>query len=80
MRRKKILIYPHLCERKGDLSKKWYVELSMRNPKTDVMERRRFEEFGKETINQFTTAGERKHLGVKIINWLNQCIAAGVAL
>jgi integrase len=77
MRRKKILIYPHLCDRKGDISKKWYVELSMRNPKTDVMERRRFEEFNKETINQFSTAHERRRLAAKIINWLNERITVG---
>ena len=77
MRRKKILIYPHLCDRKGDVTKQWYVELSMRNPKTDVMERRRFEEFGKEKINQFTTPEERKKLALKIIEYLNKRIDDG---
>ena len=77
MRRKKIFIYPHLCDRKGDMTKPWYVELSMRNPKTDVMVRRRFEEFGKEKINQFTTPEERRKLAAKIIEYLNQRIADG---
>jgi integrase len=49
----------------------------MRNPKTDVMERRRFEEFEKETINQFNSEHERRQLATKIINWLNQRLAAG---
>ncbi|MDR1199519.1 MAG: hypothetical protein LBK94_11020 [Prevotellaceae bacterium] len=37
MRRKKILISPKLCDRKGDIDKKWFVELSQRNPKTGEM-------------------------------------------
>jgi hypothetical protein len=49
----------------------------MRNPKTDVMVRRRFEEFGKEKINQFKTSEERRKLAAKIIDYLNQRIADG---
>ena len=51
MRRKKILIKPTLRDRKGDVSKKWYVEVSQRDPKTDLMARRRFEIHENENIN-----------------------------
>jgi integrase len=77
MRRKKILIYPHLCDRKGDISKKWYVELSQRNPQTDQMERRRFEIFGDTNINDFNTPEERRAHAEKIIEELRNKIAAG---
>ena len=77
MRRKKILIYPHLCNRKGDVSKKWYVEVSQRNPQTDEMERRRFETLENININSFSTADERRQFGEKIIADLRQKLAAG---
>ena len=37
-RRKKEIVMPHLNDCGGDLTKKWYVEYSIRNPKTDKME------------------------------------------
>ncbi|MDR0619846.1 MAG: site-specific recombinase, partial [Bacteroidales bacterium] len=77
MRRKKILIYPHLCNRKGDMRKKWYVEVSQRNPQTDEMERRRFETLENININSFSTADERRQFGEKIIADLRQKLAAG---
>ena len=77
MRRKKILILPNLRDRGGDMSKKWYVELSQRNPQTGVMERRRFEMFGSTNINSFSSADERYELGRLIINNLQQKIANG---
>jgi hypothetical protein len=67
MRKKKVFIYPHLCDRGGNLTKKWYVEVSMRNPKTDVMERRRFEKLGCQCINSLTTDSERRDIAAKII-------------
>ena len=77
MRRKKFLVYPHLCNRKGDISKQWYVELSMRNAKTGEMVRKRFEELGGKSINRFKTAKERTAFAAKIITQLNGKIAAG---
>lgn len=38
-RRKKIVILPHLCDAGGDINKKWWVEYSMRDPRTDEMKR-----------------------------------------
>jgi esterase/lipase len=77
MRRKKILCLPRLCDRKGDCSKKWFVEMSQRNPKTDEMARRRFETFGKTNINHLTTAEERRNLAQKLIDDLNAKLKAG---
>jgi integrase len=77
MRRKKVLIYPHLCNRKGDVSKKWYVEVSQRNPQTDEMERRRFETLDNININSFSNVDERRQFGEKIIADLRQKLAAG---
>ncbi|MDR2562660.1 MAG: tyrosine-type recombinase/integrase [Prevotellaceae bacterium] len=77
MRRKKFLIYPHLCDRKGDLSKQWYVELSMRNVKTGELLRKRFEEYAGKSINQFNTDEERRTFATKIIEQLNMKIANG---
>jgi integrase len=77
MRRKKILIYPHLCDRRGDISKKWYVELSQRNPQTGTMERRRFETLDSTSINQFDTPEARQAFAAKIIEDLQTKLAAG---
>ncbi|MDR1985106.1 MAG: site-specific integrase [Prevotellaceae bacterium] len=77
MRRKKILILPNLRDRKGDTSKKWYVEISQRNPQTDVMERRRFELFENININSLQTASERYAFAEKIITDLQQKLANG---
>jgi integrase len=38
-RRKKLVRLPHLNFSGGDISKQWYVEYAIRNPKTDKMER-----------------------------------------
>jgi integrase len=77
MRRKKILVYPHLCNRKGDLSKKWYVELSMRSPDTDEMVRSRYECYGNQSINDFKIKAERVEIAQKIITDLKQKIDTG---
>jgi integrase len=77
MRRKKILVSPHLCNRKGDLSKKWYVEMSQRNPQTNEMERRRFEILDNININSFSTADERQKFGTRIVADLRQKLDAG---
>ena len=77
MRRKKIFIYPHLSDRKGDLSKQWYVEVSMRNPKTGIMQRRRFEVLDGININSFTISAERYEFSKKIIDNLCQKLDSG---
>lgn len=38
-RRKKLIRLPHLNDAGGDISKQWYVEYAIRNPKNDKMER-----------------------------------------
>ena len=38
-RRKKLARLPHLNDAGGDISKQWYVEYAIRNPKNDRMER-----------------------------------------
>lgn len=48
-RRKRIIVLPRLNDRKGDLSKQWFVEYQVRNHKTDVMHRFRIYE-GFDTI------------------------------
>ncbi|MDR2361549.1 MAG: site-specific recombinase, partial [Prevotellaceae bacterium] len=75
MRRKKILIHPHLCDRKGDIRKRWYVELSQRDPQTDRMERRRFEQLGASSINDYHTPDERRVFAEKIIEDLRNKLA-----
>ena len=54
-RKQKEIIMPHFNDCGGDLTKKWYVEYSIRNPKTLKMERVRIYE----CINQFSTYRER---------------------
>lgn len=63
-RRKSILILPVLRDRKGDLSKQWFVEFSVRNPKTDEMVRHRV----MKGINDLNTEHERKKYGEKLVN------------
>lgn len=77
MRRKKILIFPKLCDRQGDITKQWFVELSMRNPATGEMVRRRVEKFDELNINKLPTVEERYALAQKIIASLNEKIQKG---
>jgi integrase len=77
MRRKKILIKPTLRDRKGDVSKKWYVEVSQRDPKTDLMVRRRFEMYENDNINSYHTAEQRRDMAEKIITELNGKLKSG---
>ena len=39
MKRKKIVILPKLNDAGGDLSKKWFIYYSVRDPRTDKMKR-----------------------------------------
>ena len=57
----------------GDLTKKWYVEYSIRNPKTDKMERVRTYE----DINRFSTREERYESAKKIIESYSTAIQSG---
>jgi integrase len=59
------------------MNKKWYVELSQRNPITGEMERRRFEKFDNININSFCTHEERMAFAQKIIDDLNQKLSNG---
>ena len=77
MRRKKIFIRPVLRNRKGDLSKKWYVELSQRNPATDEMVRKRFEALDGVNINDFPIAEKRAKVAEEIIKKLNKQLDNG---
>ncbi|MDR1198801.1 MAG: site-specific integrase [Prevotellaceae bacterium] len=77
MRRKKILILPTLRDRNRDMSKKWYVEVSQRNPQTAEMVRCRFETFDNININSLQTLAERYSFAEKIINDLSQKIKNG---
>ncbi|MDR1340429.1 MAG: tyrosine-type recombinase/integrase [Prevotellaceae bacterium] len=77
MRRKKILINPKLCDRNGDLSKKWYVEISQRNPQNEQMVRRRFEVFENCNINSLSSASERYRLAQKLVSNLNERLNSG---
>ena len=72
-RRKKEIIMPHLNDCGGDLTKKWYVEYSIRNPKTFKMERVRIYE----SINQFSTYEERFNLAQKVIVHYSKQIQSG---
>jgi precorrin isomerase len=77
MRRKKILIKPILRDRNGDVSKKWYVELSQRNPETDELVRKRFEVCQDVSINSLKNLKERYALAEKIIEELDEKIKSG---
>jgi hypothetical protein len=77
MRRKKILIYPKLHDRNGDITKKWYVEVSQRNPQNGQMVRKRVEMFENCNINSFQDASERYQFAQKLISNLNVRLNAG---
>jgi len=69
-RRKKEFVIPHLNDCGGDLTKKWYVEYSIRNPKTGKMERVR--NYGE--INRFSTREARLKSARKIIESCSKAI------
>ncbi len=73
-RRKKELVMPHLNNCGGDLTKKWYVEYSIRNPQTGEMERVRHYD----GINQFSTYKERIAAAQKAIKHYTKHIEAGI--
>ena len=77
MRRKKIFVRPHLNDRAGDISKRWYVELSMRNHLTNKMQRARFEFLDEIKINNSNSASERYEAAKEIIRRLNEKVESG---
>jgi len=77
MRRKKIFARPHLNDRAGDVSKRWYVELSMRDHRTDKMQRARFEYLDEIKINSTNSASERYEAAKEIIKRLNEKVESG---
>lgn len=73
MRRKKIFVRPHLNDRTGDMSKRWYVELSMRDHRTDKMQRARYEYLEEIKMNNCNTAPERYEAAKQIIGRKSTC-------
>ncbi len=74
VRKKSLIILPKLKDAGGDISKKWYVEYSCRNPHTDKMERfRHYEGF-----DELLTAEERYAYAEKIINQLLEKLSKGL--
>lgn len=73
-RKKQLLILPELKDFGGDISKKWFVEYSVRNPRTDKLERiRTYEGFSK-----LKTAKERYSYAEKIIKQIKDQLEKGI--
>ncbi|MDR0660284.1 MAG: site-specific integrase [Prevotellaceae bacterium] len=68
---------PSLRDRKGNISKKWYVEVSQRNHRTDEMARRCFELFDGVNINDLPTKDERYKLAERLIKEFNAKLRNG---
>ena len=64
---------PHLNDCRGDIKKQWYVEYSIRNPKTGKMERVKIYD----KINKFSTYDERFDYAKKIIKDYSKQIKNG---
>lgn len=73
MRRKKVIILPHLVDAGGDLSKNWFVEYSCRDPRTDKL--KRFREYT--GLGKHKSAKERYTLAKQIIAELKDKLATG---
>jgi integrase len=72
-RRRKEVVMPHLNDCGGDLTKKWYVEYSIRNPQSGEMERiRNYDE-----INRFSTCKGRFAAARKVIKHYTDLILSG---
>lgn len=72
-RKKAIVILPHLVDFGGDVSKKWWVEYSIRNPKTDVM--KRFRDYA--SFSNITSIQERYDVASKVMSELSAKIQSG---
>lgn len=72
-RRRAIVILPHLVDAGGDVTKKWWVEYSFRNPKTGVMQR-----FRNYTLfTNVPTAKSRYNIAAKFVSKLKIKIESG---
>ncbi|MDR1341259.1 MAG: hypothetical protein LBK58_14580 [Prevotellaceae bacterium] len=76
MRRKKMIL-PKLRDRNGDLTKRWYVELSQRNPRDGQMVRKRFEVFEDCNINDLPDAQSRYQFAERLIENIKYRIDIG---
>ena len=72
-RKKAIVILPHLIDAGGDMTKKWWIEYSFRNPKTGVMQRYR----NYTLFTNVPTAKSRYNLAAKFISELKAKIQSG---
>lgn len=72
-RKRKLIILPQLKNCGGDLSKKWYVEYSCRDPQTNEMKRfRHYDGF-----SELSTVKEREAYGAKIISEIKAKLEKG---
>ena len=72
-RKKAIVILPRLIDSGGDVLKKWWVEYSIRNPKTDEM--KRFRDYA--SFSNVLSAKERYEIAAKVISRLTEKIQSG---
>lgn len=72
-RKKAIAILPRLVDSGGDVSKKWWVEYSIRNPKTDAM--KRFRDYA--SFTNVSSAKGRYDIASKVISELTAKIQSG---
>jgi integrase len=72
-RRKSIAILPHLIDCGGDMTKKWCVEYSMRDPETGEM--KRFRNYG--VFAKVQNKAKRYAVAAKLVTELSQKIASG---
>ena len=72
-RKKTVMVLPHLVDSGGDMTKKWYVEYSMRDPYTNEM--RRFRDYA--GFQKMESAAERYALAAEVIDRIKQRIASG---
>ncbi|MDR2425449.1 MAG: site-specific integrase, partial [Prevotellaceae bacterium] len=59
------------------MKKKWYIQVSQRDPRNGEMMQRRFETFEGTNINSLSQPDARRELAKKIIDSLNRKLAAG---
>jgi len=73
MRRQKLFRAPRLFDQGGDLSKPWWVEIGYRDPRTDKMVRKRYQE----GFAQIRTKKDRYKFGEELINNLTAKLLKG---
>ena len=73
MRRRKLIILPILHDCNGDLAKQWFVYYSVRNPRTDKMQR--FKLYG--GINRQHTLESRTKAGLLLCNEISEKLKRG---